>query len=357
MTATPPAPATPPARAVDLLHEMLAIPSPSGQEGRLARFLQAAMRELGFDARRDEVGNVIGDIGQRAGADAPTVMLLSHMDTVDLPLPVRRDSSRLYGRGAVDAKSCLAAMVCAAADSRRFPGTLRVIGAVEEEWLSRGGHHLVRTLPAPDVLIIGEPSGWSTVVLGYKGKLDLEYRVSRDSTHPTAPTEKAAEAASAFWHDLLELLGPGCGHLSFDRPAATLRAMAGDMLEAQLAVDCRLPPGFDLDAFLGALRARARGGELTMVRCVRAVRVARGNPAARCLSAAIRRHGAVPRHKLKTGTSDMNTVAEQWRVPMAAYGPGDSALDHGEDERIEIDEYLRAIAVLTAALDELAPRP
>ncbi len=357
MTTTPPSPTASPARAVDLLHEMLAIPSPSGQEERLARFLQAAMRELGFDARRDEVGNVIGDIGQRAGADAPAVMLLSHMDTVDLPLPVRRDTSRLYGRGAVDAKSCLAAMICAAANSRRFPGTLRVIGAVEEEWLSRGGHHLVRTLPAPDVLIIGEPSGWSTVVLGYKGKLDLEYRVRRDSTHPTAPTEKAAEAASAFWHDLLELLGPGCGHLSFDRPAATLRAMAGDMLEAQLAVDCRLPPGFDLDAFLGALRARARGGELTVVRCVRAVRVARSNPAVRCLSAAIRRHGAVPRHKLKTGTSDMNTVAEQWRVPMAAYGPGDSALDHGEDERIGIDEYLRAIAVLTAALDELAPRP
>jgi LysW-gamma-L-lysine carboxypeptidase len=347
--------ATPTARAVELLHEMLAIPSPSGGEERLASFLQAAMRELGFDARRDEVGNVIGDIGQRPGADAPTVMLLSHMDTIDLPLPVRRDTSRLYGRGAVDAKSCLAAMICAAANSHRFPGTLRVIGAVEEERLSRGGHHLVRTLPAPDVLIIGEPSGSSTVVLGYKGKLDLEYRVRRHSMHPTAPTEKAAEAASAFWHDLLELLGPECGHLSFDRPAATLRAITGNMLEAQLAVDCRLPPGFDLDAFLGALRARARGGEVTMVRCVRAVRVARSNPAARCLSAAIRRHGAVPRHKLKTGTSDMNTVAEQWRVPMAAYGPGDSALDHSEDERIEIDEYLRAIAVLTAALEELAP--
>jgi LysW-gamma-L-lysine carboxypeptidase len=53
----------------------------------------------------------------------------------------------------------------------------------------------------------------------------------------------------------------------------------------------------------------------------------------------------------------MNTVAEQWRVPMAAYGPGDSALDHAEEEHIEIDEYLRAIAVLTAALDELARLP
>jgi [amino group carrier protein]-lysine/ornithine hydrolase len=39
---------------------------------------------------------------------------------------------------------------------------------------------------------------------------------------------------------------------------------------------------------------------------------------------------------------------------MAAYGPGDSSLDHGSDERIGIDEYLRGVAVLATALDELA---
>ena len=49
----------------------------------------------------------------------------------------------------------------------------------------------------------------------------------------------------------------------------------------------------------------------------------------------------------------MNTVGEVWEVPMAAYGPGDSRLDHADDEHILIDEYLRGIAVLTAALDEL----
>jgi [amino group carrier protein]-lysine/ornithine hydrolase len=57
---------------------------------------------------------------------------------------------------------------------------------------------------------------------------------------------------------------------------------------------------------------------------------------------------------LKTGTSDMNTVvAEGWRVPMAAYGPGDGSLDHGDGEYIEIADYLRGVAVLGAALGEL----
>ena len=40
---------------------------------------------------------------------------------------------------------------------------------------------------------------------------------------------------------------------------------------------------------------------------------------------------------------------------MAAYGPGDSTLDHTDDEHVEVEEYLRAVAVLTTALDELAP--
>ena len=39
---------------------------------------------------------------------------------------------------------------------------------------------------------------------------------------------------------------------------------------------------------------------------------------------------------------------------MAAYGPGDSTLDHTDDEQVELEEYLRAVAVLATALDELA---
>jgi LysW-gamma-L-lysine carboxypeptidase len=38
---------------------------------------------------------------------------------------------------------------------------------------------------------------------------------------------------------------------------------------------------------------------------------------------------------------------------MLAYGPGDSALDHTPHEHIDLAEYARAIAVLTAALSAL----
>ncbi|WP_433338420.1 M20/M25/M40 family metallo-hydrolase [Spirillospora sp. CA-294931] len=53
----------------------------------------------------------------------------------------------LDGRGAVGAKGPLAAMISAAASLPAFPGTVRVIDAVEEELLSKGGHHIARTPP------------------------------------------------------------------------------------------------------------------------------------------------------------------------------------------------------------------
>jgi LysW-gamma-L-lysine carboxypeptidase len=43
-----------------------------------------------------------------------------------------------------------------------------------------------------------------------------------------------------------------------------------------------------------------------------------------------------------------------WQCPIAAYGPGDSALDHTPGEHLVIDEYLRAIGVLTRAVESLA---
>ena len=77
----------------------------------LADYLAVAMADLGFQAHIDGVGNVIGVLERGPG---PTLMLLGHLDTVPGQLPVRSEHGRLYGRGAVDAKGPLAAMICAA---------------------------------------------------------------------------------------------------------------------------------------------------------------------------------------------------------------------------------------------------
>ena len=107
------------------LESMLAIPSLSGREGRLAAFLVEAMNGMGFRARVDEAGNAVGERGE----GPVEVVLLGHMDTVPGDIPVRREGGRLYGRGAVDAKGPLATFVLAAAAAQLPPAVkLAVIG-------------------------------------------------------------------------------------------------------------------------------------------------------------------------------------------------------------------------------------
>jgi LysW-gamma-L-lysine carboxypeptidase len=339
-------------QAVGLLRAMLEIPSPSYHESALASYLVTAMRGLGFRAYLDVVGNVVGELDRGPG---PSVMLLGHLDTVPGVLPVRSVEGRLYGRGAVDAKGPLATMICAAVNAVDFPGRIVVVGVVEEETpCSRGAMAIRQTLRRPDALVVGEPSGWSGVVLGYKGKLDLRYEVTTPATHPSNPAPKASELAVQSWATLCDLLPPEASHTSFDVPAATLVSVAGDLTSAEMVFSVRTPPGFDGAAFVNALRERLPAGRLTVVNEVPACRTDRRDPIVRALFAGINQLQGRSRALVKTATSDMNTLAEVWDVPMATYGPGDSALDHSDDEHLVLADYQRGIAVLTAALLEFA---
>lgn len=341
--------------AAGLLREMLEIPSSSYQERALADYLAVAMADLGFQAHIDGVGNVIGVIERGAG---PTLMLLGHLDTVPGRLPVRSERGKLYGRGAVDAKGPLAAMICAAAGAVDFPGRIVVIGVVEEETPgSRGAMAIRATHDRPDALIVGEPSGWSSVVLGYKGKLDLRYTVRCPATHPSNPAPKASELAVGCWAALIDLLGPDVGHDMFARPGATLCQLNADLTSATADFSVRTPPGFDVDTLVRRLRDRLPIGNLHVLNSVAACRVGRADPAVRALVSGIRRLHARPRLLVKTATSDMNTLAEVWDIPMVTYGPGDSRLDHADNEHIVLSDYMRGIDVLTIAIAELAHLP
>jgi LysW-gamma-L-lysine carboxypeptidase len=122
---------------------------------------------------------------------------------------------------------------------------------------------------------------------------------------------------------------------------------------ADLRFGLRLPPGLsvaDVDANLRGLLTEAT---LTQVDGVAAYRGEKNTPLVRAFLAAIRQFGGQPSFSVKSGTSDMNIVAPVWGTPIVAYGPGDSSLDHTPAEHLPVDEYLRAIDVLTQVLTRL----
>jgi len=349
--------------AVEFLQQFVSIASLSGQEEAAANFLASSMAGLGMEAFVDEAGNAVGkrECRDHDGRIIYEIMLLGHIDTVPGVIPVRIENERLYGRGTVDAKGPLATFVMAAARTELAPGTrLIVVGAVEEESAtSKGARHVAKQYQ-PDSCIIGEPSGWDGVTLGYKGRVLMDYELRRPMGHTAGREEGAAETAVAWWHELSQVtaeFNQGKERL-FEQLIPSLRQIQTDSdgltNSASLKVGIRLPPDFDISVFTETATRLAGDATLHCFAYEPAYQSNRRTPLARAFNQALRKAGTKLRFKLKTGTSDMNVVGPIWNCPILAYGPGDSSLDHTPDEHIHLVEYKQSIQVLQEAIHTLS---
>lgn len=339
-----------------ILREMLEIYSPSGQEGELAGYLVRRMEELGFRAYQDAAGNAVGILGE----GEREIVLLGHIDTVPGFIPVRLEGDVLYGRGAVDAKGPLAAFIMACKRVGSLPGLrLVLIGAVEEEAATSKGAQEALCHFSPDYVIIGEPSGWEHITIGYKGRLLIDFRLEREAGHSASQEEGVCAETVDFWKRLQGIAGrhnSGQARL-FDRLDLSLRCInsGSDGLRewVEATVGMRLPPGLEVAALKEEILASAGDIQVNFYGEEIPFRAKKNNPLVRAFLAAIRRAGGEPTFKVKTGTSDMNVAGPAWRCPIVAYGPGDSALDHSPHERIDLKEYEKAIGVLADVLRQL----
>jgi [amino group carrier protein]-lysine/ornithine hydrolase len=229
--------------------------------------------------------------------------------------------------------------------------------------------------------VIGEPSQWHRITLGYKGRLLLDLTARQAMAHTAGPDASVAEIVVDLWNWVTSCAATfNEGRAKpFDRVTPSLRrfitATTADMhdtVDAQIA--WRLPLGFDVEKFSRELLSwagahigapptsaldndgRIVGLRTTLVFGFRgkesAWRGDRHNDLVRSFLSAIRETDPAiqPAFVMKTGTSDMNVVGPIWRCPIVAYGPGDSALDHTPHEHLSLDEYWRAIGVLGTAL-------
>ncbi len=400
--------------AAALLHGLVAIPSLSRQESQAAHWLVEQMATHGFGrAFVDGAGNAVGEMG--AADAAQTVILLGHIDTVPGDIPVRVENGLLYGRGSVDAKGPLATFVGAVArlgDGWARANDLRlvVVGAVEEEYATSKGARFIRDRfngaaePIPTACIIGEPSSWQRVTLGYKGRVLIEIEASQPMAHTAGPDAGVATVVVDLWNWVSAYAAAFNTPYdkAFDQLLPSLRDLRTwtdeklhDRVEAKIGV--RLPVDFPIDGFLAGLVGWANqrtatetplapsahaapepdreGGAAIGDGAVKTVEIVgpltqislriyahepawrgdRNNALVRAFLSAIREvSGERPSFVVKTGTSDMNVVGPAWGCPILAYGPGDSSLDHTPNEHISLDEYWQAVLVLEQALRNLA---
>ena len=345
--------------AVQLLRGAVERASLSGQEGEVAGYLVGRMQTLGYRARVDGAGNAVGVVGR----GPKHLVLLGHIDTVPGQIPVRVEDDELWGRGSVDAKGpfCMFIMGVALLGARVLERlTITVIGAVEEESASsKGARHALERY-RPDYCIIGEPSAWDAVTLGYKGRLVVRAAVTKDNFHSAGDDSTAGEDLVGFWNALKRWADDfNAGQRVFDSLQLALQSISsgGDGLaqRAEAVIGLRLPTRLPPSLAVAAVQGLA-GLAVTceFVGAEQPYRGPRDTPLTRAFRAAIRAQGGEPTLKLKTGTSDMNVVAPRWACPILAYGPGDSRLDHRPDERLNLGEYWRAILVLSDAISRLA---
>jgi LysW-gamma-L-lysine carboxypeptidase len=335
--------------ARDLLEGMVSIPSLSGDEPDAAQYLRDFFHDHDREAWLDEVGNV------RAPAD-DSLLLTSHIDTVPGDIPVRVEEAAgeevLWGRGSVDATGSLCAMAVAAVRTG-----VSFVGVVGEETDSRGARFLVDDREAPEAVVNGEPSGWDGVTLGYRGFLPGTYTVETESTHTSRPEANAIQHAMSWWSRVEDAFEPAesvfesvtAKPVDFDGGVAS----DGLSVEAEIDASFRVPPSMDTADIRETVEATLEAGSIEWDEPIPPVMVNPRTAVARAFRVAIRTRGGDPRLLRKTGTSDMNLFAAAWDCPMATYGPGDSSLDHAPDERLELSEYDRAIAVLETVSDRL----
>ncbi len=337
-----------------LLIGLLEQASYSTQEQDATTYLVQAMRSLGYQqAFIDGAGNAVGILGE----GPREIVLLGHIDTVPGIIPVKVVDGQLYGRGSVDAKGPLATFVAGAAKVGALSGwKIILIGAVEEEAATSKGARFAATQYHPEMCIIGEPSSWDRVTLGYKGRVLVDCKVSRPLAHTARPEPNAIEQAVEFWNAAKTYANTinTDRERAFDQIMPSLRSIRsvddGFTETTYMTLSFRLPVDVPPDALKAALIPLAGNAELIWRGEEIAHKSEKNTVLSRLFLNAIRDVGGKPSYVYKTGTSDMNVVAPVWKCPIVAYGPGDSSLDHTPEEHLPLEDYHRAIDVIAGVL-------
>jgi putative selenium metabolism hydrolase len=374
----------------DFALRLVRVPSPSGQEGAVARLVEAEMKTLGFAVEVDDLGNVVGSIEAGPG---PCVLIDAHMDTVGVTDAEEwthnpsgeRVGDRLYGRGTMDMKGPLAAAVFGVSQVPRHlrRGKVVVSATVAEEFVEGPALVHVAERIRPDYVVICEATSLR-LARGQRGRAEVKVEVFGRPTHSSRP-DLGVNAADAMVdviralrdirpprHDVLgegilvvtDMKSEPYPGLSVvpDYCAATLdrRTLPGET-EDDILRPIRKVLGLALAG--GAARATAAiaeddfqtytGRRMTAPNFAPAWFLESTSEILVAATSGLSRAGIVPELTHYAFCTNGSGTAGRLGIPTIGFGPGHAELAHRVDECIDVEDLVRAARGYAAIVGQL----
>ena len=222
---------------VELARALIRCPSVTPQDAGALALLEAALEPLGFRCRRLRFAAPgtapVENLYARLGTEAPNFCFAGHTDVVPPgdtklwrypPFDAAIADGVLYGRGAADMKSAIAAFIAAVATfGKPAKGSISLLITGDEEgpgingtaamldWLAKNGERL-------DHCVVGEPTATAragdTIKIGRRGSINTRVTVTGTQGHVGYPhkAKNPIPAMATFIARLPSVLDEGTAH-------------------------------------------------------------------------------------------------------------------------------------------------
>lgn len=184
-----------------ILEDLVAINSVNENEIEIAEYLKKLFAEYGIDSTIVPVTETRVNLVAEIGSGSPVFGISGHMDVVSPgdvsnwstdPFVLTEKEGKLYGRGANDMKSGLAALAIAMIELKESnsltKGSVRFMATTGEEVGGAGSKKLYEEgyMDDVDALIVAEPSQ-DVIVYSHKGSLNFKVTSKGQEAHSAMP--------------------------------------------------------------------------------------------------------------------------------------------------------------------------
>ncbi|MFO8000780.1 MAG: M20 family metallo-hydrolase [Marinilabilia sp.] len=342
--------------SLDLLKQMIRLPSYSREEHDVANLLEAFLQQKGFAPSRQS--NNLWVKSHRFSEEKPTILLNSHIDTVRPstgwtydPFEAKEEGDRLTGLGSNDAGASVVSLLAAfrMLIEKDQPFNLIFSATAEEEVSGDGGVASILDEMGPVALgVVGEPTRMQMAV-AEKGLMVLDGQVRGKSGHAARDEGinaiyKALPVIEWFRQYQFPLASEFLGPVKMTVTGVEAGSQHNVVPDVcRFMVDVRVNEHYRNEELFRLIREQ--------VDCELKARSFRLNSSSIPVDHPLVRRG----QRLGLEKFGSPTTSDQARMPFPTLkaGPGDSARSHTPDEYVMISEVVEGVDIYRKLLDEL----